>query len=173
MAGGTDGLVAAHDDAADRAAAGKDDLLTISAAAATAELDAAGPVPPVPAETARRRLIAAPFRTGLLVGFGLLVAYALYLSVSTILSTLVILAISALLAIGLDPVVRFLVRRGMKRGLAAAITFFGLLAVLGGAVYAIIPPVVQEVAALIQVAPDKLEQLPTTPRSARWTNASA
>lgn len=111
------------------------------------------------ADPAQRRLLAAPFRTGLLVGIGLLLAYALYLSLSTLLSTLVVLAISALLAVGLDPVVRLLTRHGMRRGLAAAITFFGLLAVLGGAIYAIIPPVVQEVVALIKVAPDKLKQL--------------
>lgn len=158
MTGGTDEVTGAHDDVPGGALPADPVLVDPVAAAAivTAELGAQA-LPPV--ETAPRRLLAAPFRTGLLVGFGLLVAYALYLSVSTILSTLVILAISALLAIGLDPVVRFLVRRGMKRGLAAAITFFGLLAVLGGAIYAIIPPVVQEVAALIKVAPDKLEQL--------------
>lgn len=162
MASGTDDMTGAHDDASGRGAVADGvatpvDTVTVTTAALTTELDADVPLPPV--ETARRRLIAAPFRTGLLLGFGLLLAYALYLSLSTILSTLVILAISALLAIGLDPVVRLLTRHGMKRGLAAAITFFGLLAVLGGAIYAIIPPVVQEVAALIKVAPDKLKQL--------------
>lgn len=120
-----------------------------------------GPLPQ--SEIPRRRLLAAPFRTGLLLGLGLLLAYALYLSLSTIRSTLVILGISALLAIGLDPVVRFLVRRGLKRGIAVTITFFGLLGVLGGAIYAIIPPIVQEIAALITAAPQELDRLLNDP----------
>jgi predicted PurR-regulated permease PerM len=108
-------------------------------------------------------MIVAPFRTGLLAGLGLLLAYALYLSLSTILSTLVILGISVLLAVGLDPVVRLLVRLGLRRGGAVAITFLGLLAILGGAIYAIIPPIVSQVAALITVLPDRLDELMNDP----------
>lgn len=126
---------------------------------ATARLAAAEPAP----DGAPRRMITAPFRTGLLAGLGLLVAYALYLSLSTILSTLVVLAISVILAVGLDPVVRLLLRRGVRRGVAVAITFLGLLALLGGAVYAIIPPIVSQIAGLITVLPDRLEDLMKDP----------
>jgi predicted PurR-regulated permease PerM len=122
-----------------------------------------GPVPMRPADVSPRRMIAAPFRTGLLAGLGMLLAYALYLSLSTILSTLVILGISAVLAIGLDPVVRLLVRLGLRRGGAVAITFLGLLAILGGAIYAIIPPIVSQVAALITALPDRLDELMNDP----------
>ncbi|MEO7127119.1 MAG: AI-2E family transporter [Nakamurella sp.] len=110
-----------------------------------------------------RRVIGAPFRTGLLAGLGLLVAWAIYLSLSTILSTIVVLAISVVLAIGLDPVVLFLMRRGMRRGGAVAVTFFGLLALLGGAIYAIIPPIVSQAAAFIAVLPKRLESLMADP----------
>jgi len=115
------------------------------------------------ADVTPRRILLAPFRTGLLAGLGLLLAYALYLSLSTILSTLVILGISVVLAIGLDPVVRLLVRVGLRRGGAVAITFLGLLAILGGAIYAIIPPIVSQVAALITVLPDRLDNLMNDP----------
>ncbi|MBN9609998.1 MAG: hypothetical protein BGO26_04440 [Actinobacteria bacterium 69-20] len=129
------------------------------------------PDPPLPA----RRIIAAPFRTGLLVGFGLLVAYAVYLSLATIRTTLVVLAISALLAIGLDPVVQLLMRRRlrrpllpsmrplMRRGIAVAITYLGMLAILAGALYAIIPPIVQQVAALVTTLPKRLQALSSDP----------
>jgi predicted PurR-regulated permease PerM len=123
----------------------------------------AGPIPIRAADLSPRRMIVAPFRTGLLAGLGLLLAYALYLSLSTILSTLVILGISVLLAVGLDPVVRLLVRLGLRRGGAVAITFLGLLAILGGAIYAIIPPIVSQVAALITVLPDRLDELMNDP----------
>ncbi len=122
-----------------------------------------GPVLMRPADVSPRRMIVAPFRTGLLAGLGLLLAYALYLSLSTILSTLVILGISVVLAIGLDPVVRLLVRLGLRRGGAVAITFLGLLAILGGAIYAIIPPIVSQVAALITALPDRLNELMNDP----------
>lgn len=110
-----------------------------------------------------RRQIAAPFRTGLLAGLGVLLAYTLYLSIATIRSTLVMLAISVILAIGLDPVVRALMRRGMKRGIAVATTFLGLIAVLAGAVYAIIPPIVEQVAGFVAVLPERINDLTSDP----------
>lgn len=115
------------------------------------------------ADDAQRRLIAAPFRTGLLAGLGLLLAYALYLSLSTILSTLIVLALSIIIAVGLDPVVALLMRRGLRRGLAVAITFLAMLGVLVGALYAIIPPIAQEVAAFIAGLPKRLEALQNDP----------
>jgi predicted PurR-regulated permease PerM len=118
-----------------------------------------GPARPRPEDVSPRRMIVAPFRTGLLAGLGLLLAYALYLSLSTILSTLVVLGISVVLAVGLDPVVRLLMRAGLRRAGAVAITFLGLLAILGGAIYAIIPPIVSQIAALILVLPDRLNAL--------------
>lgn len=112
---------------------------------------------------ATRHQIAAPFRTGLLAGLGLLVAYALYLSVSTIRSTLIVLAISALLAVGLDPVVQILTRRRLRRGVAVAVTYLGLLALIIGALYAIIPPIVRQVAALVTTLPQRLDRLQNDP----------
>ncbi len=118
------------------------------------------PPPPVPSFVpVQRRAIAGPFRAGLLAGLGLLVVWVLYLSLSTVLSTLIVLAISALLAIGLDPVVRFLMRRTVPRAGAVAIAYLGFLVFLIGAFYAIIPPVVTQVAALITTLPDRLDAL--------------
>lgn len=121
------------------------------------------PASPIADQPVRRRLVAAPFRTGVLAGFGLLVAYAVYLSLSTILTTLIVIAVSALIAIGLDPVVRLLMRRGLRRPASVAITYLGLLALLIGALYAIIPPIVRQVAAFISVLPKRLESLQNDP----------
>lgn len=144
----------------DRLAAPEDDARDEQWAEEEPDAAGAGAAPPPEDEPEhQRRVLAAPFRTGLLLGLGVLVAYALYLSLSTILSTLIVLAVSILIAIGLDPVVRFLIRRGLKRGLAVAITFLGLLGVFVSALYAIIPPITQEVAAFITALPDRLESL--------------
>ena len=56
-----------------------------------------------------------PFRVGFLGGLGLMLAYITYLSLDTVRSTLIVIAVAALLAIGLDPVVSWMVRRGLKR----------------------------------------------------------
>lgn len=121
---------------------------------------AAVPDPPFDgAPDAHRRALAAPFRTGLLLGLGAILAYAIYLSLSTILTTLIILAVSVLIAIGLDPLVRSMVALGLRRGLAVTITFLGLLGLLMAAMYAIIPPIVQQVTAFIIALPERLTQL--------------
>ncbi len=100
-----------------------------------------------------------PFRTGFLGGLGLLLAYTTYLSLDTLRGTLIVIAVALLLAIGLDPAVGALVRRGLKRGWAVALVFLGLVAALGGAVYAIVPPIVTEVATFVQTVPTLITNL--------------
>jgi len=100
-----------------------------------------------------------PFSIGLLGGLGLIVAYMVYLSLDTIRGTLIVLAVAALLAIGLDPSVGWLMRRGLRRGGAVAVVFLALLAVLGGALYAIVPPVVSEVTSFVTTIPNLITNL--------------
>jgi len=100
-----------------------------------------------------------PFRTGFLGGLGLLLAYATYLSLDTLRSTLIVIAVALLLAIGLDPAVSALARHGMRRGWAVAIVFLCLMAALGGAVYAVVPPIVTELATFVESVPQLLIDL--------------
>ena len=94
-----------------------------------------------------------PFRVGFFGGLGLLLAYVTYLSLDDLRGTLIVIAVALLLAIGLDPAVGALTRRGFRRGWAVALVFLGLVAVLGGAVYAIVPPIVTELATFIKSVP--------------------
>jgi predicted PurR-regulated permease PerM len=82
-----------------------------------------------------------------------------YLSLDTLRGTLIVIAVALLLAIGLDPAVNALVRRGFRRGWAVALVFLGLVAVLGGAIYAIVPPIVTELAAFVQSVPTLITDL--------------
>ena len=100
-----------------------------------------------------------PFRTGFLGGLGLLLAYVTYLSLDTLRSTLIVIAVAALLAIGLDPAVSGLVRRGLRRGWAVTIVFLGLMAVIGGAIYAIVPPIVTELGTFVKSVPTLITNL--------------
>lgn len=100
-----------------------------------------------------------PFRVGFLGGAGLLLAYMAYLSLDTIRGTLILIAIAGVLAIGLDPLVSLLMRVGLKRGWAVLSIMVGLIAVLFGAGYAIVPPIVSEVSQFIVNLPTTLTNL--------------
>ncbi|WP_164479065.1 AI-2E family transporter [Nakamurella antarctica] len=100
-----------------------------------------------------------PFKFGLFGGLGVLLAWVIFLSLDTLRDTLIVIAIASLLAIGLDPAVSFLARRGLRRGVCVAIVMLSLLAALAGAVFAIIPPIVNEVSTFVVSIPTLLEDL--------------
>ncbi len=104
-----------------------------------------------------------PFKAGFFAGAGLLLAYMTYLSLDTIRSTLIVIAVAALLSIGLDPAVRFFERRGLRRGTSVAVVFAGLLLVIAAAIYAIIPPIVQQLTTFIDNLPHTLQNLQNNP----------
>lgn len=104
-----------------------------------------------------------PFRIGFVGGLGVILAYVTYLTADTIRSTLVIIAVALLLAIGLDPAVRWLTRHKVRRGWAVTIVFLVLLGFLTAAMFAILPPVINEVGKLISALPDFIDQLGENP----------
>lgn len=104
-----------------------------------------------------------PFKAGFFGGVGLLLAYTTYLALDTIRSTLIVIAIALLLAIGLDPAVRWFERRGLRRGLSVLVVFLVLLGAIAGAVYAIIPPIVEQLTAFISNLPTTLANLQKNP----------
>ncbi len=103
------------------------------------------------------------FHWGFFGGVGVLLAYVSYLILDTIRDTLVLIAIATLLSIGLDPLVNFFTRRGMRRGAGVAIVFIGLLAIIAAAIYAIIPPIVNEVGSFVSTLPDTITNLQNDP----------
>lgn len=115
------------------------------------------------AEERAEERVFSPFKTGFFAGAGLLLAYVTYLSLDTIRSTLIVIAVAALLSIGLDPAVRFFERRGLKRGASVAVVFVALLLVIAAAIYAIIPPIVQQLTTFIDNLPHTLQNLQDNP----------
>jgi predicted PurR-regulated permease PerM len=105
------------------------------------------------------RVTHSPFKWGFFGGIGVLLAFVLYQSLDTLRGTLVVLAIAALLAIGLDPAVGILIRRGIRRGFAVLIVMLVLLAFITGAMFAVIPPIVEQVAQFVTDLPRRLESL--------------
>jgi predicted PurR-regulated permease PerM len=85
-----------------------------------------------------------------------LAAYSLYL----VRSVLVLVIIALFIAVGLDPAVRWLVRRGLGRGVAVAIIFLTSFALLGGFLAAVIPPLLREGGELFGNLPGYVKRLP-------------
>ena len=87
------------------------------------------------------------------VCFGVLAVIELVLFVTHTLFALVITASALMIAVALDRIVALLVRRGMKRGLAIGLVAVSSLAVIAGAVFLLIPPVVSQTKQLAARAP--------------------
>jgi predicted PurR-regulated permease PerM len=90
-----------------------------------------------------------PYFAGLTGGLGLATAYAIARGIAEVASVLVIVGLALFLAIGLDPIVVFLMKRRISRGLAVAIVTFGFLAFLAFFAFASFAPISHEVTNLI------------------------
>jgi predicted PurR-regulated permease PerM len=104
-----------------------------------------------------------PFRIGFAGALGVGAAYLLYQAIVSAKSVLVLVIVAAFLAIGLNPVVSRLERTGMRRGMAVGIVFLGVVAffVLFG--YAVLPPVVTQIANFVEALPGYIRDLGDNP----------
>jgi len=96
---------------------------------------------------------------GLLGGFGLVTAYAASRIFISLGSTLVLIVVSLFIAAGLDPLVRFLERRGLPRSLAVLVVIIGVLGFLALFLFALVPVIADQVRAIGSSAPDWLDRL--------------
>lgn len=101
----------------------------------------------------------APFFVGFVGGLGVLVAIWLATQVQAIGSTLMLIIVALFLAAGLDPAVRFLERRGMRRSYAVLTVILAFLAALTLFIVAIVPVIADQVRSLTENVPQWLEQL--------------
>ncbi|MBX7466268.1 MULTISPECIES: AI-2E family transporter [unclassified Streptomyces] len=96
-------------------------------------------------------------------GFGLgLGATLAWLTVQTVLevgSLLTLLLLAVFIALALEPVVAWLTRHHLRRGWAVLVVLLVLLALFAGFLALVVPPVADEVNALIKAVPDWLKQL--------------
>jgi predicted PurR-regulated permease PerM len=100
-----------------------------------------------------------PFYIGFVGAIGVLLAYGLLQVVMRLSSVLILLVVSLFLALGLDPVVKLVQARGMRRGRAVALVFLGVILLFVGIVALLVPPVVKEAAQLADQAPDFVDNL--------------
>ena len=68
-------------------------------------------------------------------------AYGLVQSLVRVSQVLTLLAVALFLALGLDPIVRWLERRGLSRGFAVLIVFVAVIGAVVGLLFVLVPPV--------------------------------
>jgi predicted PurR-regulated permease PerM len=100
-----------------------------------------------------------PFRIGFFGGLGLFVAWWLGEQVVSISSVLIQIVVALFLAAGLNPVVEFFERRGLRRGYAVLTVIVGVLAALTLFVVAFVPVITDQVATISANAPEWLDSL--------------
>lgn len=107
----------------------------------------------------REFAVRSPFALGFTVTLGALVALLVGGMVGQ-LSTIIMYVVAALfIALGLDPVVRWLERRGLKRPFGIAVVFLGFISVIGGILAIVIPMIANQIALLVQSAPDLVRDI--------------
>jgi predicted PurR-regulated permease PerM len=100
-----------------------------------------------------------PFVFGFSAALGVLVAWGLWHALGQAKSVLILLIVSMFIAVGLNPLVEWFMRRGLKRGLSVGVVFLLVLAAFAGVGFAIVPVVTDQINGLITNAPDWLDLL--------------
>ena len=100
-----------------------------------------------------------PFMVGMMGAAGVAVTIALVELFLRATSVLILIGLAFFIAAGLDPVVVWLSRHGVRRWAAALIVILALFAFVGGFIAAAIPPVSAQTSALIHELPRYVHQL--------------
>ena len=100
-----------------------------------------------------------PFYFGFLAASGALVAIALLQALASASNVFILLIISIFLAAGLNPLIEFQVKRGIKRVAAIATVALSLIATASLFVWLVIPPVVTQVNNFIDALPETISSL--------------
>ncbi len=94
-----------------------------------------------------------PFFVGLSGAFGVAVTYFLVRGLADISSVLIIIGLALFIAIGLDPILVFLVNRGIARGVAVGIVTLGFVLLIAAFVLAAVGPLSHEIQTIVKNYP--------------------
>jgi predicted PurR-regulated permease PerM len=100
-----------------------------------------------------------PFRIGFLGGIGFLLAWFLGMQVLKVGGPLILIVVALFLAAGLNPAVEWFERRGLPRPYAVTAVIIGVLLVMTGFVFTLVPVISDQVARISDQAPDWFAQL--------------
>ncbi len=103
-----------------------------------------------------------PFYFGFLAASGGVLAITLLRALSSASQVFVLIVISLFLAAGLNPAVEFFQRRGLKRGASVGVIVLITLGLATLFSFAVIPPVIEQINALVRHAPTLVTDLKST-----------
>ncbi|MCE1172980.1 MAG: AI-2E family transporter [Propionibacteriales bacterium] len=109
-----------------------------------------------------------PFQIGFFGTIGAMAAVALVSTISSLGSILLLVVFAFALALGLNPAVSWLHNRGLRRGLAVVVVALVALILLGLAMWALVPVIIQQVELLVTQSPIFLENLRQNPQIAAF-----
>lgn len=101
----------------------------------------------------REFVVRGPFQLGFTITLGVLVAMLFGGMIEQLTTIIMYVAAALFVALGLDPVVRSLERRGLKRPLGIAVVFGGFVLVIAGLLAIIIPMIASQITLLVRSAP--------------------
>lgn len=101
-------------------------------------------------------LIEHPMVVAFLATIGVLGALVLGSAIGSITSIIAYIVLALFVALGLDPIVRILERRGMKRGTALVLVFTGFALLVVVFVVFVLPPVIAQVGQFVRAIPQAL-----------------
>jgi len=133
------------------------------------------PTPPDPADPGSTRvedrtswLFRNPFPIGFFLAAGAMTAFGLIIVIVQLKTVVVLVLLSLALALGLNPIVEWLHRRGIRRGLSVLLVALSFLALIALAVWAVVPVASEQVRGLAANAPLYLESLRQNPQIAAF-----
>jgi predicted PurR-regulated permease PerM len=94
------------------------------------------------------------FRFGLLGGLGVIVAMGIGAAVGSLATIFTYIGAALFLALGFDPLVTWLQNKGVKRSFAIVVVVVGILGIVTGLVFALVPVISDQVQALIKSVPN-------------------
>lgn len=100
-----------------------------------------------------------PLYVGFVGAIGALLAFYLLQLLGELSQVLTLVGVSAFLAMGLDPLVRFLQRRGLRRGQAVMVVFLLLLLVVSAFASAVLPVLITQITDFSSELPDTIDSL--------------
>ena len=103
------------------------------------------------------------FQVGLLGGLGVLTAILIGNALTAIATIITYVSAAIFITLGLDPVVSFLERRRLPRGVAILIVVLVIFGALGGLIALLVPTIASQGTTLFNNAPEILNNFATTP----------
>ena len=119
----------------------------------------AEPLEPAESDRLAGVRFAVVYRWAIAAGLGLLTVAGAAFAIYSVRAVLVQVFIALFVAVSLDPAVRFLIRRGVKRSIAVTAIFILALAILAGFIWSLVPPLVGQATELFGNVPDYVKQL--------------